>query len=109
MDNNQYLASWDSVEKELYSKDEIALADLEARVISGIILARHTMGFTQGELAARCGVSQAVISRLESGCSNARIGTLLKVLSALGQTLDIVPIASTSLKTIERKRVRHAV
>ena len=109
MATNPNLTPWESVEKEIYSPKEIALADLEARVISGIILARHTMGFTQGELAARCGVSQAVISRLESGCSNARFGTLLKVLSALGQTLDIVPIESTQQKTVERKRIRHAV
>ena len=109
MENNHYLESWDNVEKELYSPSEIALADLEARVISGIILARHAMGFTQAELAARCGVSQAVISRLESGCSNARFGTLLKVLSALGQTLDVVPIESTKSRAVERKRVRHVV
>lgn len=107
METNEQLTPWEEVEKELYSPTETALAELEARVISGIILARHTMGFTQGELAARCGVSQAVISRLESGCSNARFLTLLKVLSALGQTLDVVPIKSTKPKTVERKRVRH--
>lgn len=94
---------------EMYSPDELALAKLEAKVISKIIIARQTKGLTQKELATRCGVTQAMISRIESGNANARLDTLIRVLLALGQTLDIVPCLDTTVEKPAKKRVRRTV
>ena len=110
MSKNQAIGqSLNDVLRELYTPSELALSQLEAKVISKIILARQNQGLTQKELAARCGVTQAMISRLESGNANARLDTLLKVLLALGQTLDVVPYGDMKVQRPVKKRIRHSV
>ena len=50
---------------------------------------RKEAGLTQGQLAIRAGISQAVLSRLESGAGNPTLGLLEDVADALGATLDV--------------------
>ncbi len=58
-------------------------------VIDQLIEARQRAHLTQRELAARLGVSQAVIGRLEGGKHSPRIDTLAQVAAALGCELDV--------------------
>ena len=48
---------------------------------------REHIGITQGELAARMGVSQAAVAKLEKPTANPRDATLKKVAEALGISL----------------------
>lgn len=48
-------------------------------------------GYTQKELACLSGVKQPAIARMETDASNPTLDTLLKLLSAMGMTLAIVP------------------
>ena len=51
---------------------------------------------TQGELAKRCGISQANISKFETGSSHPSIATLKKIADGLGRRLSITFLDSRS-------------
>jgi len=94
MDNSAMGRSWDELEKEIYTPQEIAESDLRVALIGELIKARKERGLTQKQLEKLSGVSQPVIARMEAGSSNPQVGTMLKVLLSLGKTLAIVPLDS---------------
>ncbi len=60
---------------------------VEAHVLSDVPMIRawrEHIGITQGELAARMGVSQAAVAKLEKPNAKPRVATLKKVAEALG-------------------------
>jgi transcriptional regulator with XRE-family HTH domain len=59
--------------------------------------ARREAGLTQADLAARAGVPQSTIARLESGGSNPTVRTLERVLHAAGRRLEASRIASSGV------------
>lgn len=93
-----YGVSWDDGLdmgcKELYEcSKEINVVDLEGqRLISGVVEARHEKGLSQAKLASAAGVKQPVVARLETGVNSPRLDTLLKVLTPLGKTLEVVDL-----------------
>lgn len=63
------------------------------RDIGNIIRAeRRTQGLSQQELADRAGVSRKWISEIENTKRTAEIGSILRVLRALGRTIQLAPI-----------------
>ena len=50
------------------------------------------MGISQRQLEELSGVKQPQIARMERGNADPQLGTLLRVLNAMGKTLAIVPI-----------------
>ena len=54
-----------------------------------IVTERLAQGLTQADLAARAGLSQTEISRIESGFSNPTAVTLNRVAAALGKTITL--------------------
>lgn len=62
-------------------------------IIDRLIEERHNRGLTQKELAAAACLTQSVIARLESKKAIPQLDTLLKVTSALGCDIAIVPIS----------------
>ena len=59
------------------------------RVIEELLKARRHRKLTQTELAARMGVGQSVVSRLESGEHSPKLETLHDAASAMGYRVDI--------------------
>jgi transcriptional regulator with XRE-family HTH domain len=55
--------------------------------------ARRRAGLTQVELAARAGVPQSTIGRIETDRINPTIATLRLLLNAAGQELELTPLA----------------
>ncbi|MGH2674245.1 MAG: helix-turn-helix domain-containing protein [Actinomycetota bacterium] len=53
--------------------------------------ARRRAALTQRELAARAGVPQSVVARIESGAVTPRVDTLDRLLAAAGEGLESVP------------------
>ena len=51
---------------------------------------RKSRGVSQHELAAMVGMTAATISRLERGCTDARIGTAVKLASALDIKVELL-------------------
>lgn len=50
--NRQTYKTWDDVEKELFTPEEIAQSDLRVALIGELISARQKRGITQRELEA---------------------------------------------------------
>ena len=82
--------TWDEFAKRIYSPEEIEEAERKADLVTQLIQARQEKNLTQRDLESMTGIKQPVIARLESGKVSTQIGTLLRVLSALGKTLKIV-------------------
>ena len=85
-------SSWEDVRRELFTEEEILESNLRVALIGEIIKARKEEGLSQKRLESLCGVKQPVIARMESGASDPQLGTVLKILSSLGKTLEIVPL-----------------
>ena len=91
-DNPAIGRSWDEVEKELFTPEEIAESDLRVALIGEMIKARQEKGLSQKQLEQLSGVKQPIIARMEKGSTSPQLSTILKVLAPLGKTLAIVPI-----------------
>lgn len=60
-------------------------------IIDRLIELRHKQGMTQKDLAKAACLTQSVIARLESKKATPQLDTLLKVATALGYSLAIIP------------------
>lgn len=60
-------------------------------IIDSLIAQRHKQGMTQKELAKASSLTQSVIARLESKKVTPQLDTLLKVASALGCEIAVLP------------------
>ena len=88
---------WDEeFDREHFTPEEIAESDLRAELITALVQARQEQGLSQRELEALSGVKQPQIARMEKGDANPQLDTMLKVLSAMGKTLAMVPIRATT-------------
>ncbi len=92
MDNSAIGQSWDEVEQELFTPEEIAESNLRVAIIGELIKARQEQGISQKKLEEISGVKQPVIARMEKGYTSPQLDTILKVLAPLGKTLAVVPI-----------------
>lgn len=87
------MKNWKTLEAEL-AKDpdiraEFVRLEPEYELAKQLIEARLAGNMTQAELAARAGVKQAYIARLESGMANPTIASIGKISRALGLQLKI--------------------
>ncbi len=84
---------WKSFRSTLnLTPEEESLVSLEKNLIHTLTSARQEKGLSQKELAELCGVPQSAIGRLERGKHSPQLNSLLKVLQALGYTLQIIPL-----------------
>lgn len=65
-----------------------------ALIIDQLIAERHRQGKTQKQLAVEANLTQSVIARMESKKAIPQLDTLLKVASALGCNLAVIPPTS---------------
>lgn len=92
MNNSAIGQSWDEMEQELFTPEEIAESNLRVAIIGELIKARQEHGISQKKLEEISGVKQPVIARMEKGYTSPQLDTLLKVLAPLGKTLAVVPL-----------------
>ena len=95
MNNSAVGRSWEELEKEIYTPEEIAASDLRVALISELIKAREEQGLSQRDLEKLSGIAQPVISRMEKGTTSPSIDTVLKFLVPLGMTLKVAPISES--------------
>lgn len=84
--------SWEDVQRELFTSEEIAESSLRVSLIGELIKARQEKGISQKKLEELSGVRQPIIARMEKGNSSPQLDTILKVLAPLGKTLAVVPL-----------------
>ena len=93
MKNRKKARAWDDAfDREFFTPEEISESDMRANIITAMIEAREEMGISQRQLEELSGVKQPQIARMERGNADPQLGTLLRVLNAMGKTLAIVPI-----------------
>ena len=93
MKNRKEARAWDDAfDREFFTPEEISESDMRANIITAMIEAREEMGISQRQLEEMSGVKQPQIARMERGNADPQLGTLLRVLNAMGKTLAIVPI-----------------
>jgi ribosome-binding protein aMBF1 (putative translation factor) len=92
MSNSAIGGTWDELQKELFTPEEIAASNLRVALIGEIINARQEQGISQKQLEAMSGVKQPIIARMEKGYTNPQLDTILKILAPLGKTLAVVPL-----------------
>ncbi|WP_243124743.1 helix-turn-helix domain-containing protein [Eubacterium limosum] len=63
-----------------------------ANIIDQLIEQRKQQHLSQTELAKKANMTQSVIARIESKKTVPQIDTLMKIIMALGCTLEVVPI-----------------
>lgn len=90
--NGKEFTTWQDVESEIFTPEEISECKLRVALIGELAKARKEQGLTQRELEALSGVKQPVIARIENGTATPNLNTILKVLAPLGKTLAVVPI-----------------
>lgn len=90
--NGKEFTTWQDVENEIFTPEEIAECNLRVALIGELTKARKEQGLSQRELEALSGVKQPVIARIENGTTTPNLNTILKVLAPLGKTLAVVPI-----------------
>lgn len=90
MNNTVKLRSWNEIEAELFTPEEIAESNLRVALIGELIKARQEKGISQKKLEELSGVKQPVIARMERGTTSPQLDTVLKLLAPLGKTLAIV-------------------
>lgn len=72
-------SSWEELEKQLFTSEEIAESEVRVAIINEMIKAREENGITQKQLEAMSGIKQPVISRMENGTSDPQLSTVLKI------------------------------
>jgi predicted transcriptional regulator len=65
--------------------------------------ARQRAGLTQRELAAKSGVPQSTIGRIEAGSVDPRVGTLSRLLRFCGYDLEVEPALGVG---VDRDQIR---
>ena len=58
-------------------------------VIKSLVEARRSKGITQKELAARTGIAQSDISKLETGNSNPSLRMLIRLAEGMGMHMKV--------------------
>ncbi|MBQ9080729.1 MAG: helix-turn-helix transcriptional regulator [Clostridia bacterium] len=75
--------------KDAEFKKEYDALDAEFSIIQAMLDARKEAGLTQKDLAARTGIAQADISKLENGNANPSLRTLQRLADGMGMKLKV--------------------
>jgi len=94
MNNSAIGGTWDELQKELFTPEEIAASNLRVSLIGELIKARQEQGISQRKLEELSGVKQPIIARMEKGSTKTQFDTVVKLLRALGKTLVVAPLNS---------------
>lgn len=87
------MPTWKELRNDLnLSQEELNAIELEKDLIRTMIHIREEKGLTQSQLAEMCNVKQPIIARMESSVHSPQIDSLLRILTPLGYTLQIVPM-----------------
>ena len=82
--------TWNELEAEIFTPEEIAESRARVEIIASIIDARQAKGLSQKELAEITGIKQPAIARLENGHVSPSVDTINKLLAPLGKRLAVI-------------------
>ena len=82
--------TWEEVEAEIFTPEEIAESRARVEIISSIIDARRARGLSQRDLSEMTGIKQPAIARLENGHISPSVDTINRLLAPLGKKLAVI-------------------
>lgn len=82
--------SWEEVENELFTKEEIEKSNRRIKFHLALIELREKLGLTQRQLSELTDIKQPMLARIEAGTNSPKIKTVNKILRPLGYSLAIV-------------------
>lgn len=96
--NNNIGTDWEEYSKALkFTIEEQKIIDLEYEIIKATIDIREKSKTSQRLLSKITGIKQPAISKIEKHKNSPQLNTILKLLTPLGYTLEVVPIDKKSL------------
>ena len=96
--NNNIGTDWEEYSKALkFTIEEQKIIDLEYEIIKATIDIREKSKISQRLLSKITGIKQPAISKIEKHKNSPQLNTILKLLTPLGYTLEVVPIDKRSL------------
>ena len=84
-------STWEEVRQEIFTPAEIAASDARVKLMIELRRLRKSRGLTQKQLSELTGISQPLISKIESGDTSPQVDTLIKILSAMEMKIEVVP------------------
>ena len=90
---NDYKEHVKSVDPEI-GKDMDEVENISA-IVSAMVEQRTSLGLSQRDLAAMCGIAQSSVARIESCKTVPSLDTLLNIFRHLGLQLTVTPTKST--------------
>ena len=69
--------------------------EIISSIVSAMVEQRTSLGLSQRELAAMCGIPQSSVARIESCKTTPNLGTLLNIFQHLGLQLTVRPTKPT--------------
>ena len=89
----EIMSTWKEVRKELsLTEEDKRIIELEKELIRSMVAIREEQGLSQADMARKCNVKQPAIARMEKNTHSPQVDSLLRVLTPLGYTLQIVPM-----------------
>ncbi|MBQ9521409.1 MAG: helix-turn-helix transcriptional regulator [Oscillospiraceae bacterium] len=92
MNNSAIGGTWDELERELFTPEEIAASNLHVAMMGELLKGRQEQGINADKLEEMTGVKRSVISKMERCDDIPQLEAVLKVLATFGKTLAVVPI-----------------
>ncbi len=103
--------TWDSVRDEILAAPEVK-AEYDAltpefELARAVITLREGIGLTQREFAAKVGMKQSQLARIESGKQTPKLKTLAKLAAAAGYEVEVnlVPAEGKHQKSVKPMRL----
>jgi len=87
---------------------EAAAMDAQFALAAALILLRKRRGLTQRQLAAKSGIQQSEISRIEGARANPTLGTIGVLARSLGGELKLTAVATGRRKAAPKVAARQA-
>lgn len=92
------MRTWNNYKEFVKSIDDVNRIEIEelemhAKIVSEIIARRNSLGLSQRDLAAICGIPQSSLARIETFKIIPKMDTVLKIMKPIGLGLTV-----TSLK-----------
>ena len=99
--NITIVSAVDCISELLSSIDEVEREENKLMVTVAVKLRRlrRALGLTQAEVAEKCGIKQAMVSKLESGDYNPSIGSLFRYVAKIGWEFNITITPQTIVST----------
>ena len=90
------MKTWNDYKEHVRSIDSESGKDMDeieniSAIVSAMVEQRTSLGLSQRDLSAMCGIPQSSVARIESCKTTPNLGTLLNIFQHLGLKLTVSP------------------